>query len=298
MGRGSPPAEGLYSQTSPLTLPISRWADALFFFSIPALFFCLTSANHEANWGNKAYQFIKDEAVLPEESTACHAWSLARYFLLNPLTVPAAFFVLLSFCQLQQVAGSEVWQLQLWPEGPASPVLAPGTSASHLISDLGSFSAPLCFPQNMEQRLTDRINFHCSFNSQLISLELHTLPLTTSTMLFQKLNFGITERHLGVFLASCHWSSKLGVRIKTQSGSFVFSPQTFTADPVKGVKAGVGWVGSFCRSKVPQQQQRSGMCWIPFRRWTTVFRWLHLNHVQMTTWTIGMKTLLLVQENY
>lgn len=98
-----------------------------------------------------------------------------------------------------RVSGSEVWQVQLWPEGPASPVLAPGTLASHLIVDLGSFSAPLRLPENTEQRLTDRINFHCSCNSQLISLELHTLPLTTSTMLFQKRNFRITETFRCIF---------------------------------------------------------------------------------------------------
>lgn len=103
--------------------------------------------------------------------------------------VPAAFFLLLSSCWLQQVSSRKVWQLQLWPEGPASPVLAPGTLASHLVSHFGYFSAaPLCFAENMEQRLTERIHFHCSFNSQLISQELCTLPLTTSTMFFQKLN--------------------------------------------------------------------------------------------------------------
>lgn len=96
-------------------------------------------------------------------------------------------------------SGSEFWQLQLWPEGPASLVLAPSTSASHLIGDFGFFSAPLCFPENMEHRLTGRINFHCSCNSQLISLELYSLPFTTSTMLFQKFNFRITETFRCIF---------------------------------------------------------------------------------------------------
>lgn len=201
--------------------------------------------------------------------------------------MPAAFFLLLSSCWLQQVSSRKVWQLQLWPEGPASPVLAPGTLASHLVSHLGYFSAaPLCFAENMEQRLTERIHFHCSFNSQLISQELRTLPLTTSTMFFSETQSQKSQRHFVVFL-------ELIIKMWSQNESLDWKFCIFITDLLKWNKDTRGMRISGT-SVIPQYQQRPDTCWIPSERQSMAFRWLHLNAAQTIISTTGMKTLFVV----
>lgn len=139
-----------------------------------------------------------------EQCLACLKPSLVVLFN-SPAGTCSAFHIALVLPVLSRYQAVKSDSCSLWPQGLARPVLAPGILASYLISDPGFFCIQQCFPENIEQKLTDRINFHCRFNSQLISLELHTLPPITTTVLFQKLNFRISERHLGAILESCHW---------------------------------------------------------------------------------------------
>lgn len=91
---------------------------------------------------------IRDWNSLPEERHGLSRLQLSQ----GVLNRFPGWWQHFSFCSLSascsQVSCREVWQSQSWPEGPASPVLASGTSASYLISDPGFFYTQSCFPMN------------------------------------------------------------------------------------------------------------------------------------------------------
>lgn len=128
-----------------------------------------------------------------------------------------------SYCspsaRFSRESGSEFWQSQLWPEGPASLVLAPGASASHLIGDLGSSLLHSVFLRIWSTDWqTGSISIAAAIHSSFLwNFTLYLLP---QVQCFFRNSISESQRHLGLFLASCHWSSKLGFRMKTQDWKF------------------------------------------------------------------------------
>lgn len=73
---------------------------------------------------------------------------LSQWALTDSPTDACSIFHCSFSASLSKASSREVWQLQSWPKGPASPLLASSTSASYLISDPGSFYIRSYFSMN------------------------------------------------------------------------------------------------------------------------------------------------------
>lgn len=111
----------------------------------------------------------------PEHPLEGEQWlsclSLVSNFLPIPLLASSIFHYVLFLWVWVRFQAQKSDSCSPDPREPARQVLASSTVASYLISYPGSFYIHSCFFYKSEKKLTDRINFHCRFNSQLISPE-------------------------------------------------------------------------------------------------------------------------------